>query len=106
MQFLNVSIRKFLVKWLGYEKTHNTHEPWKQLKDNVKLHEFLISKNLKHIIPRKYIPSTNASSETNETADDSENYNFLQNGKGRCSRIRYTRYTRSTVYRYGWIPVA
>ena len=68
-----VSSLIFLVKWLGYEKTHNTHEPWKQLKDNVKLHEFLISKNLKHIIPRKYIPSTNASSKTNETADDSEN---------------------------------
>ena len=50
-----------------------THEPWKQLKDNVILHEFLISKNLKHNIPRKYIPSTNASSKTNETADDSEN---------------------------------
>ena len=61
----------FLVKWLGYEE--KTHEPWKQLKDNVKLHGFLISNNLKHIIPRKYMPSTNASSKTNEIADESEN---------------------------------
>ena len=68
-----VSSLIFLVKWLGYDEILNIHEPWKQLKDNVKLHEFLISKNLKHIIPRKYISSTNASSKTNQIADDSKN---------------------------------
>ena len=64
----------FLVKWLGYDETHNSNEPWKQLKDNVKLHEFLISKNLTNIIPRKYLlSSTNSITTTEQTTDESVN---------------------------------
>ena len=44
----------FLVKWLGYDNADNTYEPWSGMKDNVKLHEFLIRENLKNLIPRKY----------------------------------------------------
>ena len=69
-----VSSLTFLVKWLGYDETHNSYEPWKQLKDNVKLHEFLINKNLKNIIPRKYLlSSTNSITTTEQTTDESEN---------------------------------
>ena len=58
----------FLVKWLGYEE--KTHEPWGALKDNEKLHEFLISKNLKNIIPRKYLLSSSSTKTTDKTTDD------------------------------------
>ena len=69
-----VSTLTFYVKWLGYDDTHNTFEPWKELKDNIKLHEFLKQTNLSRIIPRKFLISTNNSTEnTTETENDPEN---------------------------------
>ena len=62
-----VSSLIFLVKWLGYDTLDNTHEPWSGLKDNAKVHEFLISKNLRNLIPRKYLLSSSSS------VDESEN---------------------------------
>ena len=44
-----------------------------------KLHEFLMSNNLKNIIPGKNSLSTTASiKRTDQTTDDSENQNLLQ----------------------------
>ena len=43
-----VTTLTFLVKWLGYDDTHNTFEPWKNLMRNEHLHEFLIQHNLRN----------------------------------------------------------
>ena len=45
---------KFHVKWLNYPHENNTWEPWKNLRKAEKLHRFLITKNLKHLIPREF----------------------------------------------------
>ena len=64
----------FLVKWLGYDNADNTYEPWSGMKDNVKLHEFLIRENLKNLIPRKYFLNTSTSATaTSTTLAASEN---------------------------------
>ena len=46
---------KFLVKWLGYTDAYNSEVPWKDLSSNVHLHRYLISKNMKNMIPKSYI---------------------------------------------------
>ena len=48
-----VSTLTFRVKWLRYDETQNTWEPWKELMNNEKLHEYLIKVNLRNLIPRK-----------------------------------------------------
>jgi hypothetical protein len=48
----------FTVKWLDYPDTENTEEPWSQLRDNVKLHEYLTSINKSRLIPKKYQDQT------------------------------------------------
>jgi Integrase core domain/Chromo (CHRromatin Organisation MOdifier) domain len=45
---------EFEVKWLNYPSESNTWEPWKNLRRTDKLHEFLIRKNLRHLIPREF----------------------------------------------------
>jgi hypothetical protein len=45
----------FHVKWLNYTHEHNTWEPWTHMRKAQKVHEFLIKKNLKHLIPREFI---------------------------------------------------
>ena len=45
----------FHVKWLNYTHEHNTWEPWTHMRESQKVHEFLIKKNLKHLIPREFI---------------------------------------------------
>ena len=45
---------EFEVKWLNYPSENNTWEPWKSLRKTEKLHQFLISKNLRHLIPREF----------------------------------------------------
>ena len=47
-----VGTLKFHVKWLNYPHDRNTWEPLKNLRDAEKVHEFIIAKNLKHLIPR------------------------------------------------------
>lgn len=49
-----VGTLKFHVKWLNYPHDRNTWEPWKNMRDAEKVHEFLIAKNLKHLIPSKF----------------------------------------------------
>ena len=50
-----VSTLTFRVKWLGYDESHNSWEPWKQLMNTEKLHEFLIKVNQRNLIPRKFL---------------------------------------------------
>ena len=49
-----LSTLEFKVKWLGYGKTHNSFEPWKNLRNTEQLHMYLITQNFKHLIPRQY----------------------------------------------------
>ena len=50
----NYGSLEFEVKWLNYPSDKNTWEPWKNLRKTEKLHRFLISKNLRHLIPREF----------------------------------------------------
>jgi hypothetical protein len=43
----------FLVQWQGYPSEENLWLPWKSLKDNVILHQYLVSNNLNHFVPKK-----------------------------------------------------
>ena len=43
---------RFEVKWLGYEET--TQEPWKNIRDNQVLHEYLFERGLGKHIPQKF----------------------------------------------------
>jgi len=49
-----VTTLKFLIKWLGYDDTYNSWEPWKNVRDVAKLHEYLRENNLSKIIPKKF----------------------------------------------------
>ena len=42
----------FQVKWLNYDDTHNSWEPWKNLRLCEALHEYLRDKRMKHFIPK------------------------------------------------------
>jgi hypothetical protein len=44
----------FYIKWLGYDETHNTWEPWKEVRDVGVLHTYLRANNLTKIIPKKF----------------------------------------------------
>jgi transposase InsO family protein len=44
----------FHIKWLGYDDTHNTWEPWKEVRDVEVLHTYLRANNLTKIIPKKF----------------------------------------------------
>ena len=47
-----VSSLQFKVKWLGYNETYNSWEPWSALRDTEQLHHYLMQVNLQHLIPR------------------------------------------------------
>jgi Chromo (CHRromatin Organisation MOdifier) domain len=47
-----VSLLQFKVKWLGYNETCNSWEPWNALRDTEQLHRYLIELNLQHLIPK------------------------------------------------------
>jgi Chromo (CHRromatin Organisation MOdifier) domain len=49
-----ISTLKFHIKWLGYDESHNSWEPWSNLKDMEILHRYLIQKNLRRLIPLKF----------------------------------------------------
>ena len=44
----------FQVKWLGYDETHNSWEPYANLRDSDQLHVFLHQNNLLRLIPKKF----------------------------------------------------
>ena len=45
---------ELLVKWAGYEDSDNTWEPFTNLRNNEKLHEFLRNEKLIHLIPKEH----------------------------------------------------
>ena len=45
---------EFQVKWLNYDDSHNSWEPWKNLRCTEQVHRFLIGRNLKKLIPRQF----------------------------------------------------
>jgi Chromo (CHRromatin Organisation MOdifier) domain len=49
-----ISTLKFHIKWLGYDESHNTWEPWSNVRDMKILHRYLIQKNLRRLIPLKF----------------------------------------------------
>ena len=52
--FDKLATLRFKIKWLGYDETHNTWEPWKNLRKTTALHQFLIAKQLRHRIPKEF----------------------------------------------------
>ena len=44
---------QFLVKWKGYDESHNTWEPWTSLRLVDKLHEYLRKHKMGKIIPKE-----------------------------------------------------
>ena len=48
----------FHVKWLNYDDSHNTREPWKSLRLCEALHDYLRDNKMKHFIPKNLETST------------------------------------------------
>ena len=44
----------FLVKWVGYDDTHNSWEPYANLRDVHVLHDYLRSHSMSNHIPKKF----------------------------------------------------
>jgi hypothetical protein len=44
----------FMIKWVGYDVTHNSEEPWSNLRDLAILHTYLTENGLRNIIPMKF----------------------------------------------------
>jgi hypothetical protein len=49
-----VTTLEFHIKWVGYDDTHNSYEPWKNLRDLAVLHVYLTDNNLSRLIPKKF----------------------------------------------------
>ena len=49
-----ISTLQFKIKWLGYDETYNSWEPWSSLREMEVLHLYLIEHNMSNIIPRKF----------------------------------------------------
>jgi hypothetical protein len=45
---------EFYVKWLNYPDNENSWTPYSHLRDTDKLHEYLRSKNMQRLIPKKF----------------------------------------------------
>jgi hypothetical protein len=50
---LRVSSLWFNIKWLNYDDTHNTWEPWSGVRLTDALHDYLKTVNLSRLIPKK-----------------------------------------------------
>jgi transposase InsO family protein len=53
-----VTTFSFLVKWLGYNDIQNSWEPWKNVRDTDKVHEYLRANNMANFIPKKFKTNT------------------------------------------------
>ena len=49
-----LSTLKFKIKWLGYDETYDSWEPWANLREMEILHKYLIVENLRHLIPIQF----------------------------------------------------
>jgi hypothetical protein len=48
------STLEFRVRWLGFDDSSDSWEPWKNLRDTKQLHAYLKSKGLARLIPNKF----------------------------------------------------
>ena len=48
------STLEFLVRWVDYDDSYNTWEPWSALRTTEQLHEYLKSKGLEKLIPKEF----------------------------------------------------
>jgi hypothetical protein len=48
------STMEFEIKWLGYNSSHNSWEPYSNLRDLDILHDYLSQQNLSRLIPKKF----------------------------------------------------
>lgn len=46
---------EFFVKWLNCNEEENLWTPYSHLRDTQQLHDYLTSKNLRHLIPKKFL---------------------------------------------------
>jgi hypothetical protein len=46
----------FLVKWEGLSDDYNRWIPWKELRNNPKLHAYLIDNGLRKLVPKEHLP--------------------------------------------------
>ena len=51
------STMEFKIKWLGYNDSHNSWEPYSNLRDLDILHDYLSQQNLSRLIPKKFRPA-------------------------------------------------
>lgn len=51
------STMEFQIKWLGYNDSHNSWEPYSNLRDLDILHDYLSQQNLSRLIPKKFRPA-------------------------------------------------
>ena len=49
-----LSTLEFKIKWLGYDETYNSWEPWSNLREMEILHQYLIAHNIKQIVPNQF----------------------------------------------------
>ena len=49
-----ISTYEFRVRWMGYNESDDTWEPWSGLRDNEFLHKYLQDHNLQRFIPKKF----------------------------------------------------
>jgi hypothetical protein len=48
------STMRFCVKWLNYDSSHNSWEPWKSMRNTDQLHKYLRENNMTYIIPKEF----------------------------------------------------
>ena len=48
-----LSTMKFYVKWLNYDSSHNSWEPWKSMRSTDQLHKYLRDNNMSYVIRNK-----------------------------------------------------
>ena len=53
-----VTSLQFLVKWLGFDDTSNSWEPWKNVRDTEQVHVYLRANNMEIYIPSKFRTNT------------------------------------------------
>jgi hypothetical protein len=60
-----VSTYKFLIRWKGYDDSHNTWEQWENVRNNLVVHQYLKEHKLASLIPRKFKIKINEVNENN-----------------------------------------
>ena len=49
-----ISSLDFNVKWVGFDDTYNSWEPWKNVRDTDAVHKYLRANNMEKLIPKKF----------------------------------------------------